>query len=157
MKWDLWRRTNLWIAALLVAAVLPLAACGGEDEAAASADEPATVEPVEGSDDLLRITLTEEAAERIAVETAQVREEGAGNGARTVVPYSAVLYETDGKTWVYTSPEPLAFVRDRIVVETIDEDTAVLSDGPPVGTEVVTVGVAELFGVENGIGADSGH
>ena len=34
----------------------------------------------------------------------------------------------------------------------IDGDLAVLSHGPPSGTEVVTVGAAELFGAEFGIG-----
>lgn len=157
MNRGLVRRENLCVAAVLIAAVLPLAACqGGEDEAAAGAEEPAKVEPVEGSEGLYRITLTAEAAERLDVQTAAVRAVGDGAGQRTVIPYSAVLYEPDGETWAYTSPESLTFVRAPIVVETIDGDRAVLSEGPPLGTMVVTVGVAELFGAENGIGADSG-
>jgi hypothetical protein len=151
-------RGNLVVAALLLLAVLPLAACqGGADEAAAGGEEPATTELVEGSEDLYRITLTADASERLDVQTTAVRGAGNGGAGRTVVPYSAILYEPDGDTWVYTSPESLTFVRAPIVVETIEEDRALLSSGPPVGTKVVTVGVAELFGVENGIGADSGH
>lgn len=73
-------------------------------------------------------------------------------GVRKVVPYSAVLYDPRGKTWVYTSPEPLVFVRQPIVVDFIEGDRAVLKEGPAVGTEVVTAGAAELFGVENKIG-----
>lgn len=73
-------------------------------------------------------------------------------GVRKVVPYSAVLYDPQGKTWVYTSPEPLIFVRQPIVVDFIEGDRAVLKEGPAVGTEVVTAGAAELFGVENKIG-----
>lgn len=73
-------------------------------------------------------------------------------GVRKVVPYSAVLYDPQGKTWVYTSPEPLVFVRQPIVVDFIEGDRAVLKEGPAVGTEVVTAGAAELFGVENKIG-----
>lgn len=73
-------------------------------------------------------------------------------GVRKVVPYSAVLYDPQGKTWVYTSPEPLTFVRQPIVVDFIEGDRAVLKEGPAVGTEVVTAGAAELFGVENKIG-----
>ena len=149
------RRTILWVAALLLLAVLPLAACGGEEEAAAA--EPATVELVEGSDDLYEITLTADAAERLDLQTTAVRAEGRGADERTIVPYSAIVYETDGETWVYTSPEELKFVRDHVVVEEIDGDRAVLSEGPAAGTEVVTVGVAELFGAEHGIGADDGH
>jgi hypothetical protein len=157
MNRDILRRSSLWAAALLVVDVLPLSACGGSDEAEASGEEPATVEEIEGSDDLHRITLTAKAAERLDVQTVAVRADGEGGEQRRIIPYSAVLYEPDGDTWTYTSPESLTFVRAPIVVETIDGDRAVLSEGPPVGTEVVTVGVAELFGAENGIGADSGH
>jgi hypothetical protein len=151
------RRTILWVVALLLLAVLPVAGCqaGGEEESAA--DEPALVEPVEGSDDLFQVTLTAEAAERIDLQTAVVRTEGAGAAERPIVPYSAIVYETDGETWVYTSTEDLSFVREHIVVEAIEGDRAVLSEGPAAGTEVVTVGVAELFGAEHGIGADEGH
>ena len=33
---------------------------------------------------------------------------------RVVIPYSAVLYDADGATWMYTSPKPLVFVRQDI-------------------------------------------
>jgi hypothetical protein len=157
MKLGLTRRTTIWVAVLLLLAVLPLAGCQGGEEEAAAADEPVKVEPVEGSEELSLITLTAQAAKRIDLQTAVVRTEGAGAGERTIVPYSAIVYETDGETWVYTSPEDLSFVREQIVVEEIEGDRAVLSEGPPAGTEVVTVGVAELFGAEHGIGADDGH
>jgi hypothetical protein len=32
-----------------------------------------------------------------------------------------------------------------------------LAKGPEPGTKVATVGVAELYGAESGVGADSGH
>ena len=73
-------------------------------------------------------------------------------GVKKVVPYSAVLYDPQGKTWVYTSPEPLVFVRQPIVVDFIEGDRAVLKEGPAVGTEVVTAGGAELYGVVIKIG-----
>lgn len=77
----------------------------------------------------------------------------AGSGTqKKIVPYSAVLYDLNGDTWTYTSPEPLTFIRHPISVEYIEGDTAVLLDGPPSGTEVVTVGVAELYGTEFGVG-----
>jgi hypothetical protein len=151
------RRTTLWVAALLLLAVLPFAGCQGGGEEASAADEPAKVEPVEGSDGLFQVTLTAKAAERIDLQTAVVRTEGEGAAERTIVPYSAIVYETDGETWLYTSTEDLSFVREHIVVEEIEGDRAVLSEGPAAGTEVVTVGVAELFGAEHGIGADDGH
>lgn len=80
-----------------------------------------------------------------------------GSGAQQkVVPYAAVLYDRHGETWTYTCPEPLVYVRAPIVVDYIDGDLAVLSEGPPAGTEVVTAGASELFGAETGIGG-GGH
>jgi hypothetical protein len=157
MKRALTLQTAIWTAALLLLAVLPVAGCQSGEEEAAAADEPAKVEPVEGSDDLFQVTLTEEAAERIDLQTAVVRTEGDGAGQRTIVPYSAIVYETDGETWVYTSTADLSFVREHVEVLEIEGDRAALSEGPAEGTEVVTVGVAELFGAEHGIGADDGH
>ncbi|NIM92580.1 MAG: hypothetical protein GTO18_02545 [Anaerolineales bacterium] len=71
---------------------------------------------------------------------------------RLVIPYAAVLYDLHGDTWVYIQTEPLTFIRSPIVVDYIDEDIAILLDGPPVGTQVVTNGATELFGTEFGVG-----
>jgi hypothetical protein len=71
---------------------------------------------------------------------------------RKVIPYAAVLYDAKGNTWVYTNPEPLVFVRQSIQIDTIVGDDVFLGDGPPVGTAVVTVGGAELYGTEFGVG-----
>ncbi len=119
---------------------------GDETESAAG---PAILEPVEGTS-LLRVRLTERAAERIGLQTTPVREArrpGASTQS-TAVPYSSVLYDTDGQTWVYTSPEPLIFVRAPIEIERIDGALAFLSEGPALGTEVVSVGAALLLGTE---------
>ena len=70
---------------------------------------------------------------------------------RIIIPYSAVIYDTQGETWVYTNPEPLSFVRRPIVVDYIEGDLAFLSVGPPSGMAVVTVGGAELYGAETGV------
>ena len=67
---------------------------------------------------------------------------------RRVIPYAAVLYDTEGNTWTYTSPAPLVFVRHRIVVDYIDGELAVLSEGPPTGSAVVMAGAQELYGSE---------
>ncbi|UUZ63703.1 hypothetical protein LP417_31055 [Polaromonas sp. P1-6] len=65
-----------------------------------------------------------------------------------VVPYSAVYYDGKGAAWVYVNTKPLTFERQRIGVERVVGDLAVLSDGPPVGTPVVTVGASLLYGAE---------
>lgn len=76
-----------------------------------------------------------------------------GTGAtRKIVPYEAVLYDPNGGTWVYQSVEPLVFVRHPITVEYVLDGQAILLDGPPAGTQVATIGAAELFGLEFGAG-----
>ncbi len=77
----------------------------------------------------------------------------AGSGdRRLVVPYSALIYDLNGDTWIYVSPEPLVFTRHPVTVDYVEGDRAILSDGPPVGTIVATVGVPELYGADTGIG-----
>ena len=65
-----------------------------------------------------------------------------------VVGYGAVFYDAKGTAWVYVNTGPLAFERQRITVDRVVGDRAVLSAGPPVGTPVVTVGAALLYGAE---------
>jgi hypothetical protein len=127
--------------------LLLLVGCGGGSSEAAEDTGPAYVEAIEGTE-LSTVTLTEKAVSRLAIETATVQKNGAGK----VIPYSAVLYSPTGETWAYVSPEPLTFVRHAIAVDRIDGNKAFLSRGPTVGTRVATVGVAELYGAESGLG-----
>jgi len=126
-----------------LSAVLTLSGRAGTAEPAGSA-APATV--VRVARGLNRITLSAEAARRIDVQTAPATAE---NGS-TVIPYAAVLYDPDGKTWTYTSSEPLVFIRKDITVDRIEADRAILTKGLAPGTAVVTVGADELWGVEYG-------
>ncbi|MGA6992845.1 MAG: hypothetical protein WBX50_03015 [Candidatus Deferrimicrobiaceae bacterium] len=64
------------------------------------------------------------------------------------VPYGAVYYDAKGAGWVYVSTKPLVFERRRVDVDRVVGDLAVLTDGPSVGTPVVTVGAALLYGAE---------
>ena len=64
----------------------------------------------------------------------------------------AILYDLNGNTWIYISPESLQFLRVPVVVDYILEDTVVLLEGPPAGTKVAVVGVAELHGADTGVG-----
>ena len=81
----------------------------------------------------------------------RVASPGGGDTAK-IVPYSSVIYDVSGDSWLYTNPEPLVFVRQKIVIERILGSVVVLSLGPEVGTVVVSVGAAELMGVEQKIG-----
>ncbi|HYY87762.1 MAG TPA: hypothetical protein VFA49_03130 [Chloroflexota bacterium] len=130
-----------------LAASLLLAACAQPPNTSTSSPKPATLEKVQGSN-LARVILTAEGAKRIDLRTEPVRLEDGW----TVVPYAAVVYDKTGATWVYTAAEPLTFVRHGISLGAITGDLALLKEGPPPGTQVVTVGVAQLYGVEFGVG-----
>jgi cobalt-zinc-cadmium efflux system membrane fusion protein len=69
-----------------------------------------------------------------------------------VVPYSSILYDMYGGTWIYENTEPQKYVRRRIELLHVLDGLAVLSRGPAVGTKVVIAGAAELFGTEFGVG-----
>ena len=73
-------------------------------------------------------------------------------GERKVVPYSALIYDSHGQTWIYTSPSARTFVRHKVEIDQIQGDVAVLKDGPPAGTVVASVGAAELYGTEFKVG-----
>jgi hypothetical protein len=138
-------------AAVAAGAALHLPAAGLAPAMAAEAalhTPPAHIQAIAGSP-LKRITLTDKAAKRLDIQTGEVRQDPAGG---SVVPYAAVLYDIAGVAWVYTNPEPLTFVRHRVEVARINGADAYLKDGPPVGTRVVKVGVAQLYGAEKGIG-----
>ena len=132
---------------VLIACVVTLSACGeassGYDYETASHHEPAKLEPIKGTD-VQRVIFDAEAAKRVGLKTAQIRQDG----QETVIPYAAVIYGADGNTYAYTAPEPLTYVRQQIKIDHFDGDSVVLSDGPPAGTEVVTVGVDEVYGTE---------
>jgi hypothetical protein len=108
--------------------------------------EPAVVEPIEGSE-LARVTLTEDAARRIGLDTTPVK----NRGQLTVVPESAVWVDVNGDEWVYTTSEPLVFIRALVIVDRYDDGSAFLRDGPAPGTEIASIGVPELIGSEFGV------
>jgi hypothetical protein len=144
------RRWACWLAVILVLAGIVLTGCSSKGLSESAGGEPASVEAIEGSD-VGKVIVTEEGASRIGLKTEPVRvltKSGSPMPPRTVVPLAAVLYDHNGVSWVYTSPESLTYVRQRVVIDHVDGDIAVLRAGPAPGTPVVTVGGAELLGTE---------
>lgn len=138
-------------AAAAALAFVALSACAAPQAATPKVDSGAQVEHTAGTG-ITRLRLSPEAVNRIGLQTATVREIDV-NGARLkVVPYAAVLYDPEGKTYAYVNPQPFVYLRNPLVVDHIDGDQALLAGGPPVGTAVVTVGAAELFGTEFEVG-----
>ena len=142
------RSTRQWAAlSVLAALAVPLAGCAKVPAEEEQGEKAAKVEKADGGQS--KVILLEEAAKRLGIETAEVAPLPAG---RESVPYSAVIYDAEGHSWVFTSGEELSYVKAPITIDHIDGDRAVLSAGPPVGTQVVIQGAEELFGVEDGIG-----
>ena len=161
---DPMRRCGRWMAVVVITAALGLAGCSEAAPSSPSEEKvvPAKVEAIPNQD-VKKVTLTEQAAQRIGVETGAIAVAPATllpasakpSPSMTVVPYSAIVYDPSGVTWVYTVPQPLTYVRAKVVVATVGGPKgtdAVLSDGLPVGTPVVTEGVIELYGAELGVG-----
>jgi hypothetical protein len=159
-----------WAMAMGTTLALALLGCSS---LAAQSDEPPESPVVIGKadrDGVKIVRLTRQASDRLGIETIQVRNAPASTpsggkrpvagstgaaGQPTIVPYSAVLYDPEGVTWVYTVPRPLTYVREKVVVVTVGGaggTETFLSAGPPAGTTVVTTGVVELYGAELGVG-----
>lgn len=88
------------------------------------------------------------AGERVSVKLPTT----ASGQIKLVVPYSAIIYDTKAQAWVYTSPAALTFVRQPVEIDFIEGNKVVLVSGPALATPIVTVGVAELWGAEAGMG-----
>jgi hypothetical protein len=91
-----------------------------------------------------RVEFTPEAAERTGLRTAIVRRNGRG----VSVPYAALLYDPEGKTYVYASPRALHYMREKVLVARVEGGRVLLSRGPAPGTRVVTTGAAQVYGTE---------
>jgi RND family efflux transporter MFP subunit len=134
------------------ATVFPLGAESGAPGLTANPiSAPPTADPATAGIDLFYSTVNQARTltpgQRVTVRVPlRTREES------LVAPRAAVLYDASGGTWVYEARDGGVFVRRRVEIADVVGDAAVLRQGPPPGTRVVTVGAAELFGTEFGAG-----
>ena len=147
------RAVGRWLAAgCLAASGLTLAACSTAP--APELASPAQVVPVAGSS-IPRLELTHGAVQRLGIQTRPVAAAvPRAAGATKVIPYAAVVYDTDGSSWTYVEIAADTYVRQPITVTVIRGNVALLSAGPRVGAQVVTVGSAELLGTEYNISGE---
>jgi RND family efflux transporter MFP subunit len=77
---------------------------------------------------------------------------GVGSRDWLTVPQAAIVFDTQGGTWVYESLGERRYARRRVDVDRTVSGTAYLASGIAAGTKVVTDGAAELWGFEFGTG-----
>src|SRR5215213_9597363 len=140
---------------VLIAAGVSLSACNQAARTSTGgyeADKPAgpvsKVEPIKGNGtEVALVKFSALGAKKVGLQTAVIRRDG----EQKVMPYAALLYDSEGKAFAYTSPKPLTFVRKDIKVERVEGDRVMLAEGPPAGARVVTTGADEVYGTEFGV------
>lgn len=111
---------------------------------------PPTANPIAGTVDLY-YEIDNRAGDLLPGQRVAVKVPLHSESESLVVPWSAVIHDINGGTWVYQKLDgDLRFNRKRVVVRRVNGDLAVLDSGPPPDTIVVTKGAIELYGVETG-------
>jgi hypothetical protein len=105
--------------------------------------QPYKVQPIKGTD-RNTVTMADETAGLLPVETTEVRE----SGGKKVVPHNALIYNPDGDVFVYSKPKTETYIRRPVRVERVSGSRAWLAAGPEAGTTIVTTGSAELLATE---------
>lgn len=144
------RRRTMAVLAITVAGLLLGACAENSPEDAPETHLAATVREIKGTN-LKQVTLSASARNRVGLTMAPIT----GLPGAAAIPYAAVLYDGHGKPWVYVESSPLTYQRKSIQIQDVTGDHVTLSDGPAVGTRVVTRGAAELFGAEDEIGSEN--
>lgn len=142
------------LAAVLLVVGLAVLGCSRDQELGEASDDAARVEKVPGQE-VSQVTLTRQAVGTLDLRTEPARAFAIGGrrtaGGAVVVPYSAVLYDASGGTWVYRVIRPRSYVRTSVELDRVVAGTAYVSAGLDAGTDVVTVGAPELLGAEEGV------
>lgn len=151
------RRRNMVACIALTLSALVLGGCARESTVESS--EPAKVESVSGTD-YKKITLADVAFKNLAIQTSPVREEsiaattGATPKRHLVIPMTALVFNSEGIPYVYTSPAAKTYIRAPLVIAEYRNQDVILTSGPPAGTQVVTIGDPALLGIEYGVGEE---
>jgi len=145
MNAGIWSRNRMAATVVVVLLAAAPAACKQAEAAEAEHYQPSKITPAKEKDGHPTVTLTRLGAEQIGLETEAVRDRS--------LPYAAMLYGADGQPYVFVSVEDLTFHRADITVKGIAGHTVSLTDGPPDGTQVVTVGLPQIHGAELEFGA----
>jgi hypothetical protein len=141
------------VALPIVMATAALAGCQAATPAGSgdSGGPPAARMERTGPNGALSVVLTRLGAQRAGIATAAA---GTASQGRAVVPDSALLYQPDGSSVIYTVTGPLTYTLATVGVASIQGSQVYLTGLKP-GTTVVTVGGEELLGVQDGVGVQT--
>ena len=142
---------HLSVAGLVIGAAAILAGCA---TATPAEDTPALIKPVAGSQ-IPQLQLTGARGPAAGHRNpARSADEAAGQPAHEVIPYAAVVYDTDGSTWTYVNTAARTYEREPITVDRDRRRGRAAVRRAAAGTPVVTVGAAELLGTEYNISGE---
>jgi hypothetical protein len=139
-----------WAAAAAVAGLVGIVSAGCTVVEQAEHEPYPAVTIADGADDAApkTLTLTPDAVRRLDLTTVVLDDPKA-------LPYAAVIYDKKGASWVYTNTQDRTFIRVPVNIDRVQDQTAVLTAGPPRGSRVVTRAAIKLYGAETGVGG--GH
>ena len=109
---------KMLVFSLLLICSLVITACGSVSSTYEK-EEPIALEKIDGTD-RYSLTLTEQAAMRLDIQTVPVGEDSMSETTYLTVPYSTIVYDLTGEVWVYVNPSPLTYHREQVTVEKID-------------------------------------
>ena len=69
---------------------------------------------------------------------------------KLTIPYSAVVYDIYGGSWVYMQQSKNSYERKRVFLDHISDRQAIINEGPAENSKIVINGALELFAVETG-------
>ena len=69
---------------------------------------------------------------------------------KLTIPYSAVVYDIYGGSWVYMQQSKNSYERKRVFLDHISDRQAIINEGPAANSKIVINGALELFAVETG-------
>lgn len=142
----------MWVIGVaLFAAVLIFAVVHHQNGKSHSLPDPVhLVHPV--NSDETYVVLTPKAEVRLGIETATV------TTPLYTIPYTALIYDAHGDTWIYALIDEQTYARESVVVDRVlDNGTVALRKPLRTGLVMVTIGSVELFGAEHGIGSGGGY
>lgn len=148
-------KTFLYVPLFGLVFLLTLQGCTRSHEQKHKGTPPAKVEKHQ-NEKLPFVILTQEAETRIGIVTEPLENVRLNKQVFFRIPVSSILYDTEGNTWVYIripSSNLPTFQRREVKLIKIDEKSAhISSDFSAPSEPVVTVGTAELYGAETGVG-----